>query len=106
MTDRIAGDLPEYDGASYVIDAAREHAARGEWAAVSDLAHEALDRVRSTEYPHLFDRLHRQGTDVVLRLEREDPDYARIRERLEEMQETVEGMQELATDGRFTFSDD
>ncbi|WP_254542820.1 hypothetical protein [Halomarina pelagica] len=103
MTNCTARDHPEYDGASYVIDAARGHAARGEWQTVSDLVREALDRVRATEYPHLFDRLHRQATDVVTRLKREDPDYERVRERLEGMQETVEGMQELATDGRFMF---
>ncbi|MFC6836959.1 hypothetical protein [Halomarina ordinaria] len=106
MTERTANDPPEYDGAAYTIDVARRRADRDEWTDVADLAHESIERVQYTDYPHLFDDLHRQATDVVLRLKREDPDHERVRERLEEMQVTVEEMQALATSGRSMLPSD
>ena len=105
-TEQPTSERPAYDGAAYAVDEAHQHAARGEWEAAAGRAHDALDQVSDAPYPHLFDRLHRQSTDVVLSCKRDAVDGSHVVARLDQMQTTLAEMQALAIAGATMLPDE
>ena len=97
---------PAYDRAAYELAAARRKLGADEADAVGDHAYDAYVSVRDVPYPHLVHEVYRSVTGVVLLVNRdgEDAEEERLTTHLETAQTAVEGMVELASEGKSLFS--
>jgi hypothetical protein len=106
MSNGPAG--PAYDRAAYELAAARRKLdadETNEADAVGDHAYDAYVSVREAPYPHLVHEVYRSVTGVVLLVNRdgEAADEERLAAHLGTAQEAVEGMVELAGEGKSLF---